>query len=195
MEEEDGAAGGSFPDPQLTLAERLEHTLVVRVLVSIVIVVLVGAQVFAHIPEGEIDEELRDDLRNPALTIQRLTTTEMQWGVFAPEPRRTSLRLEADVEFADGSTETWTVPQGAIVGSNLRFYRWRKWLERVRSDEYTSLWRPTAEWIASLYGDRPSPVTSVTLVRLFRDNRIRGPQEPYERAEYFTYQADDEIDT
>src|SRR5688500_15626169 len=183
---EDGAAGGSPPDRQPTWAERLERTVAVRILVSVVVVVLVLAQVVAHIPEDVIDEALRDDLRSPALKIQRLATTEMQWGVVAAEPRRTSLRLEADVEFADGSHETWHVPQGAVLGSNLRFYRWRKWLERVRSDDYGTLWRPTAEWIATLYDDRPSAVTSVTLVRWFRDNQIRGPQEPYERFEYFT---------
>ena len=175
-----------------TWAERLEQTVAIRFVLSVLVILLVGAQLVAHIPEDVISEDLRSGLRTPALKVQRLATTEMQWGVFAPEPRTTSLRLEADVTFADGTSETWHVPQGAVIGSNLRFYRWRKWLERVRSEDYALLWRPTAEWIASLYDDRPSPVTSVTLVRWFRDNRIRGEQEPYERVEYFTLDLDDD---
>jgi hypothetical protein len=183
---------GQSTDGATSLPERVEQSLVVRIVVSVAVVVLVGAQIISHVPEGVIDDDLRTTWREPAQKIQRLTTTEMQWGVFAPEPRRTSLKLGAVVEFADGSTASWSVPQGAVLGTNLRFYRWRKWLERVRSEDYRSLWRPTAAWIATLYADRASTVTSVTLVRWHRDNRIEGPQEPYERTEYYTLDLDDD---
>jgi hypothetical protein len=182
---------GQATDGAASLPERVERALVVRIVLSVAIVVLVAAQIVSHVPEGVIRDDLRTSWREPAQKLQRLTTTEMQWGVFAPEPRRTSLKLGAVVEFADGSTASWHVPQGAVLGTNLRFYRWRKWLERVRSEDYRSLWRPTASWIATLYDDRVSPVTSVTLVRWHRENRIRGPQEPYERTEYYTLAIDE----
>ena len=63
----------------------------------------------------------------------------------------------------------------ARVGANLRYYRWRKWLERVRSDDYRDIWEPTARWIASLYDDQARrPVVRVELVRRFHDNVRRG---------------------
>ena len=74
--------------------------------------------------------------------------------MFAPNPRSTSLKIEGRVTFEDGSTATWHLPEGARVGANLRYYRWRKWLERVRSDDFRTLWEPTCEWIASLYDGR-----------------------------------------
>jgi hypothetical protein len=152
----------------------------VQILISVCIVVLVLAQVATQWPMAD------PALRQHGLRVQRLTTAEMQWGVFAPDPRSSSLKLQARVEFADGSTEEWWLPQGGVVVTNLRYYRWRKWLERVRSEDYRSLWRPTAEWIASLYEDRESPVTSVTLIRWSRTNQVRGPQPDYESTEYYT---------
>jgi hypothetical protein len=118
--------------------------------------------------------------------------SEQSWGVFAPNPRSTSLQLTARVHFADGTMTTWEVPEGARVGGNLRYYRWRKWLERVRSDDFSNLWKPTAEWIASLYDDEAAPVARVELVRYFRDNVIEGEQPPYEDFTFYTLELDDE---
>ena len=74
--------------------------------------------------------------------------------------------------FEDGSTAVWHLPEGARIGENLRYYRWRKWLERVRSDDFRNLWEPTCQWIASLYDEVDSPVEKVQLVRRFHDNRL-----------------------
>src|SRR3546814_4513463 len=71
-------------------------------------------------------------------------------------PRSTSLDLEARITYADGSTDTWQVPEGSPIGTNLRYYRWRKWLERIRSDSYRGLWRATAEWVADEHSGGPS---------------------------------------
>src|SRR3546814_1539373 len=87
-------------------------------------------------------------------------------------PRSTSLDLEARITYADGSTDTWQVPEGSPIGTNLRYYRWRKWLERIRSDSYRGLWRATAEWVADEHSGGPSPVVKVELVRFFRENVV-----------------------
>jgi hypothetical protein len=120
----------------------------------------------------------------------RLVASEQQWGVFAPDPRTTSLRIEGHVTFADGTTAVWTLPEGARIGANLRYYRWRKWLERVRSDDYTALWDPTARWIADEHSGGPSPVAKVELVRRFHDNTLRGDPLPYREFVYFTYEPE-----
>jgi hypothetical protein len=181
---------GDEPQDETTLgrAARLEQRPWARALISLTVIVLVLAQAATHVPATV--PWLRDAVREPGLRVQRLTTSEMQWGVFAPDPRRSSLKLQARVEFADGSTADWWLPQGGVLVSNLRYYRWRKWLERVRSDDYRSLHRPTAEWIASLYSGRPSPVSTVTLIRWSRLNSIEGPQQDYESEEYYTLELD-----
>jgi hypothetical protein len=139
-------------------------------------------EVATHLPGSAIEREVSA----PANRFIRMVAAEQAWGVFAPDPRSTSLRLEARVTFADGSTTSWDVPDGPRIGANLRFYRWRKWLERIRSDSFRGLWRPTAEWVASLYADAPSPVTRVELVRHFHENVVIGEQPPWEEFTYYT---------
>ena len=165
-----------------TLSERFEQHPIGQLVASVLIVLLLLAQVGTHLPgDSALDAKVGD----ASNTMIRALASEQSWGVFAPNPRGTSLKLEARVYFEDGSRKIWTVPEGSRVLANLRYYRWRKWLERVRDDGYESLWRPTAEWIASLYDDEPSPVARVELVRLFHENTLEDPQPPYEEFVYY----------
>lgn len=167
-----------------SLSERVERSPVAQVLISIAIVLVLLAEVATHLPTGSA---VHQSVGGEANYVIRLVATEQQWGVFAPDPRQTSLRIEGRVTFEDGSTAVWELPEGPRVGGNFRFYRWRKWLERVRSDDFQDLWDPTARWIASLYDDRGSPVAKVELVRMFHQNAITGPQPPYEEFTYYTF--------
>lgn len=166
---------------------RLERSPVAQVFISLGIVILLLAEVGSHLPAGS---RLQQEVGADANHLVRFLGTEQQWGVFAPDPRQTSLRLEGRVTFEDGSTAVWTLPEGPRIGANLRFYRWRKWLERVRADEYRGIWEPTARWIASEYDGGPVPVASVSLVRMFHPNTVNGPVEPYEEFTYYTYVVD-----
>jgi hypothetical protein len=168
--------------PRPTLSERFEQSSIGQLIVSVLIVLLVLAQVGTHLPDSAIE----DEIGGSANEIIRMVASEQSWGVFAPNPRSTSLRLEGRVYFEDGSMRVWTVPEGPRVLANLRFYRWRKWLERVRDDDYQSIWKPTAAWIATQYEDEDSPVERVELVRLFHDNSLDDPQPPYEEFTYYT---------
>ncbi len=167
-----------------SLSEQVERSPVAQILISIVIVLVLLAEIGSHLPPGSAMFDLVGDESN---SLIRAVATEQQWGVFAPDPRQTSLRLEGRVTFADGTTAVWHLPQGARIGANFRYYRWRKWLERVRSDDFRSLWAPTARWVAGLYADRPSPVARVELVRLFHQNALVGEQPPYQEFTYCTY--------
>jgi hypothetical protein len=157
------------------------------VLISIAVGLVLLAEVITHLPSGSA---VREQAGSQASYMIRLFGTEQQWGVFAPDPRQTSLRIEGRVTYEDGSTEVWTLPTGPRLGANLRFYRWRKWLERARDDNFRSLWAPTAEWIASEHEGGPSPVAKVELVRLFHQNVVAGEQPPYQEAVYYTYTPD-----
>jgi hypothetical protein len=170
-----------------SLSERVERSPVAQLLISIAIVLVLLTEIVTHLPSGSA---VFRSVGTEANYLIRLVATEQQWGVFAPDPRQTSLRIEGRVTFEDGSTAVWDLPEGPRIGGNFRYYRWRKWLERVRSDDFQSLWDPTARWIASQYDDRASPVARVDLVRLFHANVLTGEQPPYEEFTYYTYVVD-----
>ena len=170
-----------------TFGERVEHTVGAQVLIAILIVAALLGQLVTHLPGASAVE---DELGSSASYLVRLGAVESQWGVFAPNPRSTSLKIEGRVTFDDGSTAVWHLPEGARIGANYRYYRWRKWLERARADDYRGLWEPTCQWIASLYDEPDAPVASVDLVRLFHDNKLVGEQPPYEEFVYHTCTPD-----
>ena len=150
----------------------IERSVAAQIVIGVLIVAALLVQLITHLPDGSA---VRGRARRERATAwSGSAAMESQWGVFAPNPRSTSLKIEGRVTFEDGSTATWHLPDGARIGANLRYYRWRKWLERVRSDDFRTLWEPTCEWIASLYDDVDSPVESVQLVRLL-------PREPPDR--------------
>lgn len=168
---------------QPSIGERIERSSSAQLLIAVAIVAVLLAQLAIHLPERSAVE---DEIGEEAHYMARLVGLEAQWGVFAPNPRSTSLKIEGRVSFEDGAFAVWHLPEGARVGANLRYYRWRKWLERVRSDDYRDLWEPTCQWIATLWDDYSAPVERVQLVRLFHENRVVGAQPPYEEFVYHT---------
>jgi hypothetical protein len=164
------------------VSERIERSSLGQLVIGAGIALVLLCQIGTHLPASALERAVGPTAHH----LVRLVASEQAWGVFAPNPRTTSLKMEGVVTFEDGSTTVWTIPEGPNVGANLRFYRWRKWLERVRSDSYRGIWEPTARWIASLYDDAASPVVKVELVRHFRDNALEGPQPPWQQFTYFT---------
>jgi hypothetical protein len=169
--------------PDETPSVRFERSAIGQLVISAGIVLFLLIEIGTNLPESSVEREIS---RTANRTVRWLGV-EQEWGVFAPDPRPTSLGVEGRVTFEDGSTAVWHLPQGGEIVENLRYYRWRKWLERIRSDGYPELYEPTARWIASLYDDQPSDVVRVELVRFFRTNEIDDPQPPYEEYTYFTY--------
>lgn len=164
------------------LSERIERSSVGRSIISAGIVLFVLCQIAIGLPSSAIKSEVGPT----ANRLVRIMGVEQNWGVFSPNPRSASIDVYAIVRFEDGSSARWDLPEGGPVVENLRYYRWRKWLERVRADDYSNLWDPTARWIASLYDDRRSPVVRVELIRRFRENAVRGEQPPFEDFSYYT---------
>ena len=166
-----------------TTSERFERSSLGQLVISAGIVLFLLCEIGTNLPASSVQREVSET----ANWVVRAMGVEQEWGVFAPDPRPSTLGLEADVTYEDGTTEVWHLPQGNDLVENLRFYRWRKWLERVRSDSYPEIWLPTARWIASEHEGRGSPVATVDLVRLFRENTLNDPQPVLQRFTYFTY--------
>lgn len=169
--------------PEPSIGERIERSNGAQLVIAILIVATLLSQLVLHLPDSSAIENKVGPTAN---YVARLGAIEAQWGVFAPNPRSSSLKIEGRVTFEDGSTAVWHLPEGPRIGGNFRYYRWRKWLERVRSDDYRSFWEPTCQWIASLYDEFDSPVETVELVRRFHANVITGEQPPYDEFVYHT---------
>src|SRR5690606_9625005 len=105
QEAEEGRGQGQGRLMPRPLSERFERSGVGRVLLSLLVVLVVGLEVATHLPPSALQRAVRE----PAGTAVRLLGIEHSWGVFAPDPRSTSLRLEARVTFADGTTTSWTI--------------------------------------------------------------------------------------
>ncbi len=172
------------------LSARLERSSIGQLIISMGVVLVLLSELGTHLPASALERAVSPT----ANQVVRILASEQAWGVFAPNPRETSLEFEGRVTFADGSTTIWTLPQGSNLGANLRYYRWRKWLERVRSDSYRNIWEPTARWIGSLYDDQRSPVVRVDLVRRFHDNVLEGEQPPWQEFTYFTLDLEADLE-
>jgi len=96
-----------------------------------------------------------------------LTGLHQDWNLFAPDPRRATLRLEARITFADGTTEVWQPPSCCRLLGVYRTFRWRKWATNVVSSRNAGLWGPTAEWIARTHRRDGVGPTSVQLVKQY----------------------------
>lgn len=168
--------------------ERFESSSIGRTIISAAILVVLVAVVVTHLPPSP----LRRATDDPARQLLHAVGLEQQWAVFAPDPRRVSLELEARVTYADGSRQVWTPPAGSPWFENLRFYRWRKWMERVRQDDHRGIWEPTARWIADEHERPGNPVVRVELVRRFRDNVVDGPQPEWQEAVFYRFDPRDE---
>lgn len=117
-----------------------------------------------NMPAGPVRERT-DVLWSPAVKLG----FDQNWSVFSPNPRDQSLEVVAVLEYPDGSTGEWTVPEFNALFGAYRGYRWGKWQERIRLDSEERLWESTAAWIAAnnqVDGVAPS---TVRLVRRWRD--------------------------
>lgn len=154
-----------------------------RLVLSVVLAAFVFTLVAWNLPPSEVRSRLRPELR----PVVNALGIDQNWGVFSPNPSTTSVAVEADVTFADGTVERYRFPDGEPLFGAYREYRWRKYERRVRLDDQRGLWRPTAEWIARQYADRE--VTEVVLVRLLSRTPEPGSGDArvWESDEFYTY--------
>lgn len=136
-----------------------------RVRVGVVVAVVALWIVAPNIPSSAVRDEL-SPLWEPAV----VTGLEQDWAVFSPNPRNQSVDVRARIEFDDGTTEFWDVPEfGPGIGA-LRQYRWNKWQERIRLDDSEVDWQPTAEWIADQHLRNSVRPPQITLIRRWIDH-------------------------
>jgi hypothetical protein len=152
----------------VTWGERLEQSPAVQGVLTVVMAVVVGSLVLWNLPAGRAKEATRPT----AGTFVQALGMEQDWALFAPNPRSYSVGVYATITHRDGRTETWVPPHNGLLLAPYRTYRWQKYVERVRADDYSNIWEPTARWLAREHGG--SDVTKVVLTRTFQDAQVPG---------------------
>jgi len=180
------AESRSAADHELEPQARLEQRPLVRYLLSVLVVFALAAIVQSNLRPSYLKGKLGD----VTIGYTNAVGLDQDWSLFAPEPRKFTLALAAEVKYADGSQRIWTLPRGDNVTGAYWDYRWRKWVEYAVDERHRELWAPAADWIAR---DAAKPGTTVVRVTLLRDETPNNPpgQKPAEgnptQARYFSY--------
>jgi hypothetical protein len=92
------------------------------------------------------------------------------WVMFAPDPYRLDVSVEARITYSDGVVRSWYFPRMAKLSYAARYNkeRWRKYVEVMHQDGWSILWRPAARYAARTNDDRAAKPVSVELVRHWR---------------------------
>lgn len=151
--------------------ERVEQHPVGQAVLGVAMAVVVACLVLWNLPAGRPHDAVRPVV-GPVVQALGL---EQDWALFAPDPRGFSVGVYATVTFQDGHVERWVPPHNGLLLTPYRTYRWQKYVERLRGDDYSGLWEPTARWVARQAGPG---VTRVVLTRTFQDTRTPGDTGP-----------------
>ncbi len=150
--------------------ERFEQSAVGQAVLGALMVVLVVCVGLWNLPAGRPHDAVRPVV-GPVVQALGL---EQDWALFAPDPRRFGVGVYATVTHRSGRVVRWTPPHNGLLLTPYRTYRWQKYVERLRADDYAGLWEPTARWVARQAG---ADVTRVVLTRTFRDAVTPGTGE------------------
>lgn len=142
--------------------ERLERSAAGQAGLSVLMAAVIAGIALWNLPPGRPHDRARQVV-GPAVQAVGL---EQDWALFAPNPRSFSVGVFADVTFRDGRKQRWQPPHNGLFFTPYGTYRWQKYVERLRADDYAGLWEPTARWIAREVG---GDVVKVELTRTFRD--------------------------
>ena len=151
----------------MTWGERFERSAVGQALLSAAMAVVVVSVVLWNLPPGRP----HDGVRPVIGPIVQAVGLEQDWALFAPDPRGFGVGVYATVTHRDGRISRWEPPLGGVLFSPYRTYRWQKYVERLRADDFAALWEPTARWVA---GQAGHDVVKVVLTRTFRDVAFPG---------------------
>lgn len=147
-----------------------ESSAIGRSLISLLMVVLVGSLVIWNMPEGRPRAEARVKV-SPLVVPLGL---DQDWSVFAPKPRTFTVGVLATVTYEDGRTATWRPPEVGKFFSPYATYRWQKYDERIRADDYSAYYEDFALYIAK---DAGPGVVKVELLREFQPSVVPGSGE------------------
>ena len=128
-----------------TPRQRFSESVLGRSVLSALLVFTLAAMLISNLPDSQ--------LRRSGLKVVNgfldVTGLHQNWNLFAPDPRRITLELEAHVIYDDGAEVVWQPTLGDPIFGVYASFRWRKWASYVVNRSNASgLWSETADWIA-----------------------------------------------
>ncbi len=153
----------------MRIGQRIESSAAGQVLIALFMALVAFLVLGWNLPAGRLHNRL---VHNPGPgTVTQALGLEQDWALFAPDPRSFGVAVHATLTYRDGHTRRWDPPHNGLLIAPYRTYRWQKYVERLRADDYSGLWDPTARWLAREYGPN---VVKVVLTRTFRDVAVPG---------------------
>ncbi len=134
-------------------------------LVSMVLVVLLGALVAWNMP----DSAIRDRVRPVVERLVNVTGLVQAWNVYAPDPARVTTEFTARIDYADGTSAQWQPPRGDPLFDQYRTYRWVPATIRLSYDTNQAFRRSFAEWLAQSQDHGERQPVRVELLRRWRE--------------------------
>lgn len=156
-----------------TLQERFEASDMGRMAISALLIFTLFGILIWNLPGGLLQQRLLPVAR-PYFQAAGL---DQGWGVFAPDPRRTTIDFYAELDYPDGSETTWRYPLGNPAIATYRTYRWQKWSEHVTLD-VRSLLAPAAAWLVRTQESDGEHPVRVTLIQRFADTQPPDSNAP-----------------
>lgn len=118
-----------------------------KILISGFILLNFLAMVRIHLP---LDQKIFSTLYRPVNSYLSFFSIYQDWLMFAPNPTRMNIYISAEVEFEDGSKETFVFPRPSemnIVGKYVKGERYRKIVsEAIRNDTHSWMWPDAARF-------------------------------------------------
>jgi hypothetical protein len=148
---------------------RFESTAVGQALISLLLIVTVGAVLVVNMPASL----LRQDLGHVTQPILNATGLDQNWAVFS-RPRTMSAYVFARIEYADHTSSVATIPSGHGLDAYVD-YRWQKYEEQIRLDDGAWLWARYAKYVANTARENGRQPVQVSLVRRWADTNPPGP--------------------
>lgn len=129
--------------PSGSLQARMESSRLGRAAITVLISAVLGSFVASSLPASELEGRVA----RLVAPVGSGVGLNQSWAMFSVS-YWVSADVEARLEYPDGSTATWTRPQGGRLLASYRDYRWQKWTSYLHAGSRSELWRPAAEWLA-----------------------------------------------
>lgn len=164
-----------------------ERSLLGRTMISLFMIVIIGSLLLWNLPNARPRQEARDIVGPVLLPIG----LDQDWSVFAPRPRDFTVGWLARVTYEDGLEKTWRTPGNGLWLQPYAGYRWQKYNERIRGDDFNGLWDEAARYVAK---DAGPGVVRVELFREFRPVVVPGTggtRPPLETTSFYSLDIED----
>ena len=125
----------------------------------------------------------------PIRTYVGVTGFWQYWDMFSPNPSQTDIWVDAIVEYKDGTKKVYQYPRMFLLSIPEKFMqeRYRKFYERVNSDDHSVLRKVFAQRIAHLNDNPQNPPVTVSLRRHWQQILAPGQKQPTTYNDYIYY--------